>query len=81
MKRLDEKTISMGIGRKFIKSNNGNMMLTRSLDLSIVSLSSFDKFEVNGNYFSIKAWSVNLESFGMPVEINDNLNIGINEYF
>ena len=42
LKRLEERDISLGIGRKFIESNNGNMMLTRSTDLSIISLCNFE---------------------------------------
>ena len=44
LKRLEERDISLGIGRKFIESNKGNMMLTRSTDLSIISLCNFDQF-------------------------------------
>lgn len=74
LKRLEGQDISMGIGRKFFKSRNGNMMLTRSTDLSIISLANFNAVEVDNLFFSIKAWSASLENFGMPFEIDDKLN-------
>ena len=42
LKRIEQRDVSMGIGRRFFKSDNGNMVLTRSTDLSIISLANFD---------------------------------------
>jgi hypothetical protein len=60
LKRLEEKDISLGVGRKFIKSDHGNMMLTRSTDQSIISLCNFDQFNPDFNFFSVKAWSASI---------------------
>jgi hypothetical protein len=81
LKRIEERDVSMGIGRQFIKSSNGNMVLTRSTDMSLISLANFDPNNKMDMFFSIKAWSASLEDFAMPFKIDDNLNLGVNKYF
>jgi hypothetical protein len=36
------------MGRKFFPSENGNMVLTRSKDKKIISLTNFDKDDLDG---------------------------------
>ena len=57
------------------------MMLTRSTDLSIVSLTNFNQFDIDYSFFSVKAWSASVDNFGMPYQVNDKLNQGMNQYF
>jgi hypothetical protein len=51
------------MGRKFFPSKNGNMVLTRSKDKKIISLTNFEKFHPNEEFFKIKAWTVKLSRF------------------
>ena len=49
------------------------MMLTRSTDLSVISLCNFNQFDQDYHFFSVKAWSANVENFAMPFEVDDKL--------
>ena len=49
-------------------------MLTRSTDMSLISLANFNQYEDLDMFFSIKAWSANVEDFAMPFEIDNKLN-------
>jgi len=59
MQRKSQNTIQMG--RKFFPSENGNMVLTRSKDKKIISLTNFDKDDLDGQYFKICTWNIKLE--------------------
>lgn len=48
------------MGRKFFSSDKGNMVLTRSKDKKLVSLTNFDEWNEHGNYFKICCWNVKL---------------------
>lgn len=68
------------MGRKFFPSKNGNMVLTRSKDKKIISLTNFEKFHPNEEFFKIKAWTVKLSRF----KSQDNfvsLQHGMNQYY
>ena len=54
MQKVTEKDVVMG-ARKFQKSISGNMVLTRSHDLKVVSLVNFDPQNKNGEYFRLAA--------------------------
>lgn len=51
------------MGRKFFPSENGNMVLTRSKDKKIISLTNFNEWDDNGQYFKISAWTIKLKKF------------------
>jgi hypothetical protein len=51
------------MGRKFFSSENGNMVLTRSKDKKIISLTNFDPYDDHGKYFKIAAWTIKLKKF------------------
>lgn len=65
------------MGRKFKPSSNANMMLTRSKNKRVISLTHFDYFDRNQQFFKIKAWTTKLIEF----ELSDKLLDGINFYF
>ena len=68
------------MGRKFFPSENGNMVLTRSKDKKVVSLTNFDPNDNCGEYFKTLAWTNKLKKF----ETADNfesLNNGMNAYY
>jgi hypothetical protein len=48
------------MGRKFFPSQNGNMVLTRSKDKKVISLTNFDRNDQEGEHFKLKAWSTKL---------------------
>lgn len=58
LQRDVQDTVKMG--RKFFPSNDGNMVLTRSKDKKIISLTNFDRYDEDGNYFKIRAWTTKL---------------------
>jgi len=51
------------MGRKFFPSLNGNMTLRRSRDKKIISLTNFDRFDENNEFFKIKAWTIKLKPY------------------
>jgi hypothetical protein len=68
------------IGRKFFPSKNGNMMLTRSKDKKIISLTNFDESNPDGEYFKTHAWTNKLKKFSTADNF-ELLNIGMNNYY
>ena len=58
LQRNVQDTVRMG--RKFFPSKDGNMVLTRSKDKKIISLTNFDRYDEDGNYFKIRAWTTKL---------------------
>lgn len=68
------------MGRKFFTSENGNMVLTRSKDKKVVSLTNFDKNDENGEFFRILAWTNKLKKFETADEFQ-SLNLGLNQYY
>ena len=68
------------MGRKFFPSLNGNMVLTRSKDKKVVSLTNFDRESTNGDYFKTLAWTIKLKVFETADEF-ELLNSGMNQYF
>jgi hypothetical protein len=53
----------MKMGRKFIPAGNGNMVLTRSKDKKIISVTNFDKDALDADYFKTLAWTSKLKPF------------------
>ena len=51
------------MGRKFFPSLNGNMTLRRRRDKKIISLTNFDRFDENNEFFKIKAWTIKLKPY------------------
>ena len=76
MQKVAERDLVMG-ARKFQKSDKGNMVLTRSHDLKVVSLANFDPTNKNGEFFKIAAWTCSLT----PVDLNNNINYGLSNYY
>jgi hypothetical protein len=68
------------MGRKFFPSENGNMVLTRSKDKKVLSLTNFDESDENGEYFRTVAWTNKLKKFETADEFQ-MLNIGMNAYY
>lgn len=67
LQRLMQDSIVMD-RRKFFPSQKGNMVLTRSKDKKIISLTNFDEFDANNEYFNIQAWTIKLKK----IQSNDN---------
>ena len=63
MKRIDEVPIKMG--RNFVPTSKGNMVLVRSYDKRLISLVNYDKSDIEGNYFNVKAWTTKLEPWSI----------------
>lgn len=78
MQRSNQVEVKMG--RKFFTSENGNMVLTRSKDKKVVSLTNFDKNDENGEFFRILAWTNKLKKFETADEFQ-SLNLGLNQYY
>ena len=78
LQRTNQTDVKMG--RKFFPSLNGNMMLTRSKDKKVVSLTNFDRESTNGDYFKTLAWTIKLKVFETADEF-ELLNSGMNQYF
>lgn len=76
LQKVTEKDVVMG-ARKYQKSEKGNMVLTRSHDLKVVSLVNFDAANKNGEYFKIAAWTCSLQ----PVDLNNNISYGMSNYY
>jgi hypothetical protein len=68
------------MGRKFFKSENGNMVLTRSKDKKILSLTNFDKYDENEEFFKIQAWTIKLKPYCTP-DLFQRLHSSINSYY
>ena len=65
------------MGRNFIPSKNGNMMLTRSRDKRRISLTNFDPKDQDKDYFKILSYTTKL----VECPTNPKLNEGMNKYF
>jgi hypothetical protein len=78
MQRNNQVDVKMG--RKFFSSENGNMVLTRSKDKKVVSLTNFDPQDENGEYFKTLAWTNKLKKFETPDEFA-SLNNGMSSYY
>ena len=78
MQRSNQIDIKMG--RKFFPSENGNMVLTRSKDKKVVSLTNFDENDDNGENFRTLAWTNKLKKFETADEFQ-SLNNGMNAYY
>ena len=78
MQRSHQCNVKMG--RKYIPSKNGNMVLTRSKDKKVISLVSFDRDNEWGEYFKVLAWTNKLKMFS-PNDHYEILNSGLNAYF
>lgn len=68
------------MGRKYIPVENGNMVLTRSKDKKIISVTNFDKMATDRKYFKVLAWSIKLNPFQTTDEF-ENLNRGMSDYY
>jgi hypothetical protein len=68
------------MGRKFVSSIHGNMVLQRSKDKKVVSITNFDANSPSGEYFKSLAWTNKLKKFETPDEFA-SLNNGMNAYF
>jgi hypothetical protein len=68
------------MGRKFFPSENGNMVLTRSKDKKVISLTNFDRSELDQNYFKIQAWTSKLKPFTSQ-DNYERLQFCMNHYF
>lgn len=68
------------MGRKFVSSIHGNMVLHRSKDKKVVSITNFDRDSSTGEYFKSLAWTNKLKKFETPDEFA-SLNNGMNSYF
>jgi len=66
------------IGRKFFKSENGNMQLTRSTNKQLISLVNFDRNNKYDEFFKLFAWSSKMLK---AMQISEGLNHGVNTYF
>ena len=72
--------VDVKMGRKFFSSENGNMVLTRSKDKKVISLTNFDENDDNGEYFRTLAWTNKLKKYETADEFQ-SLNIGMNAYY
>jgi hypothetical protein len=72
--------VDLNMGRSYFPSEKGNMMLTRSKDKKIISVTNFDKNDRNGEFFKILAWTNKLKKFETPDSF-ELLQNGMNEYF
>ena len=68
------------MGRKFFTSGNGNMVLTRSKDKKVVSVTNFICDSPTGEYFKTLAWTNKLKVFETSDEF-ELLNNGMNQYY
>lgn len=78
MQRSNQVDVKMG--RKFFVSENGNMVLTRSKDKKVVSLTNFDPQNGQGEYFKTLAWTNKLKKFETADEF-ELLNNGMSYYY
>ena len=78
LQRDVQDTVKMG--RKFFPSKDGNMVLTRSKDKKIISLTNFDRYDEDGNYFKIRAWTTKLGKVA-PEDNYRTLEHCMNMYF
>jgi hypothetical protein len=68
------------MGRKFSAAGNGNMVLTRSKDKKIVSVTNFDQDASDRLYFKTMAWTSKLKPFLAGDELR-HLDQGMSDYF
>ena len=73
--------VDLNMGRKFMPSSKGNMVLTRSKDKKIVSITNFDREDKNENYFKFLAWTNKLKPFPKSGHDFSILESGINKYY
>ena len=78
MQRSNQVDVKMG--RKFFQSKTGNMILTRSKDKKIISLTNFDCNDPDGEYFKTLAWTNKLRVFSTADNF-ELLNNGMNYYY
>ena len=72
--------VEMNMGRKFLQAGKGNMVLTRSKDKKIVSVTNFDQDAPDGEYFKTLAWTSKLKPFLAGEELR-SLDEGMSTYF
>lgn len=72
--------VDLNMGKKFLPTGKGNMVLTRSKDKKIVSVTNFDRDAPNGGYFKTLAWTSKLKPFLAGNELK-NLDEGMSAYF
>jgi hypothetical protein len=65
------------MGRLFTPSRQGNMVLQKSKDKKIVSVTNFNRGSETEEYFKTLAWTNKLKKFETPDEFNA-LNLGMN---
>jgi hypothetical protein len=70
----------MKMGRKFLPAGQGNMVLTRSKDKKIISVTNFIKDDPDRNYFKTLAWTSKLRPFA-PGDEFESLNRGMSAYY
>lgn len=75
MQRINECPLKMG--RNFIPSQNGNMVMVRSRDKSKITIVNFDKDHPQGLHFKMLAFTTKLKA----VPLNDALNVGMSKYY
>jgi hypothetical protein len=68
------------MGRKFFPSEKGNMVLTRSKDKKIISLTNFDPWDDHNKYFKISAWTIKLKKF-TSMDNFEMLQNSMNRYY
>jgi hypothetical protein len=61
MQRSHQCNVKMG--RKYFTANKGNMVLTRSKDKKVISLTNFDRENLKGDFFKVLAWTNKLKMF------------------
>ena len=56
------------------------MVLTRSKDKKVISLTNFDEFDQRKEYFKIQAWTIKLQKI-VPPDNFEQLNRAMNKYY
>ena len=79
MQRYSQATVNIP-GRKFFKSEDGNMVLSRSKDKKLVSLTNFDRNDDRKQYFKLQAWTIKLKPYTTPDNF-ERLHQSLNTYF
>ena len=80
--KMDKSSeVDLNMGRTFMPSKNGNMVLTRSKDKKIVSLTNFNRDHKGGKYFKVLSWTNKLKKFPGSNKDFSILENGLNEYF
>ena len=78
MQRSNQVEVLMG--RKFFTPGNGNMVLQRSKDKKVVSLTNFDPCDENNQFFKTLAWTNKLKVFETG-DMFEQLNYGMSAYY